>query len=128
MLTSTIFATEIGKSPDVAQSNCITHARQEEIKFASPHLPLGQVLLGLQLQRLGLVVGRHLVQLRALLSSSSSAVRLGAVGRHVSVVVVGSVVGGGAGGRTGDFGTGAPRRQQLRAFTHGRTELIAVGC
>jgi len=127
MLTSTIFATEIGKSPDIAQSNCITHARQEEIKFASPCLPFGQVLLGLQLQRLGLVVERHLVHLRALLSSSS-AVRLGAIGRHVSVVVVGSVVGGGAGGRTGGFGTGAPRRQQLRAFTHGRTELIVVGC
>lgn len=108
MFTSTVFPTQIGKSPHVPQSNCITHARQEEIKFAHPcfsgrHLLFR--LLGLHVQGFGLVVvgGHHLVQFRDL------SVRFGAVRRHVSGF------GEGPGGRTGDFSTG-PRRQQLRGL------------
>lgn len=107
VFTSAVLPTEIGKSPHVAQSNCITHARQEEIKFPPPRLPVGQILLillGLHVQGLWLVIARgHLVQFRHL------SVRLGAVRRHVSGF------GRGPGSRTGGFST-SPRRQQLRGL------------
>lgn len=107
VFTSAVLPTEIGKSPHVAQSNCITHTRQEKIKFSRPRLPVGQILLlllGLDVQGLWLVIARgHLVQFRHL------SVRLGAVRRHVSGF------GRGPGSRTGGFSTG-PRRQQLRGL------------
>lgn len=108
IFTSTVFPTQVGKSPHVAQSNCITHARQEEIKFPPPCLSgrdLLFLLVGLHVQWLGLVAIRgHFAQFCDL------SVRSGAVRRHVS----GS--GRGPGSRTGGFSTG-PRRQQLRGFS-----------
>lgn len=107
MFTSAVFSTQIGKSPHVSQSNCITHARQEKIEFSRPRLSIGQILLlllGLHVQGLWLVIIRgHLVQFRDL------SIRFGAVRRHVSGF------GRGPGSRTGGFSTG-PRRQQLRGF------------
>lgn len=106
VFTSAVLPTEIGKSPHVAQSNCVTHTRQEKIKFSRPRLPVGQILLlllGLHVQGLWLVIARgHLVQF------SHLSVRLGAVGRHVSGFCRGP------GSRTG-FST-SPRRQQLRGL------------
>lgn len=105
--TSTVFSTEIGKSPYVAQSDCITHTRQEKIKSPSPCFSLGQfirLLLGHDFQWPGHVfISGHLVQFCDL------SVRFGAVRRHVSGF------GRGSGSRTGGFSTG-PRRQQLRGF------------
>lgn len=116
MFTSAVFATKIWKPPHVAQSDCITHARQEKIKFPSPRFSDWQLLFlifGLDVQRLGLVIiGGHLVQFRHL------AIRFGAVGRHVSGF------GTGPGSRTGGFSTG-PRRQQLRGF---RTKSLERAC
>jgi len=107
LFTSTVFSTEIGKSPHVSQSNCITHARQEEIKFSRPCFSVRQVLFllfGFHVQRLGLVIIRgHLVQFCDL------SIRFGAVRRHVSGF------GRGPDSRTRGFST-SPRRQQLRGF------------
>lgn len=107
VFTSAVLPTQIGKSPHVAQSNCVTHTRQEKIKFSRPRLPVGQILLlllGLHVQGFWLVIARgHLVQF------SHLSVRLGAVGRHVSGFCRGP------GSRTGGFST-SPRRQQLRGL------------
>lgn len=107
IFTSAVFSTEIWKSPHISQSNCVTHTRQEKIKFSRPRFPVGHFLLllfGLHVQGLWLVVvGGHLVQLGDL------SVRFGAVRRHVSGF------GRGPGSRAGGFST-SPRRQQLRGF------------
>lgn len=105
--TTTVFAAEIGESPDVAQADGVAHTGHEEVKAALPRVPVWEVsrlLLHLDHQSFGFVIGHGgLADLRGDLPVG----HLAAIGRHVS-----EFGHRGPGRWTCDVGPG-PRRQQF---------------
>ncbi len=59
VFTSSVFSTQIGKSPDIAESNGIANTRQKKVKFPLPRFSVGKFifLLNFDHQSFWFVVG-----------------------------------------------------------------------